>query len=96
MDDGQEEMEAQLSSLASWIDVNHKEMKAIIMADLEEMEAAAQINQEEWKVMDSEVNPEATEAIVEWQEVCNEEKNVDTIGALKDQYRGWHLAVTCH
>jgi hypothetical protein len=41
MEDGQEEMKAQLSSLASWIDVNHEEMKAIIMADLREMEVAA-------------------------------------------------------
>jgi hypothetical protein len=39
MDDGQEEMKAQLASLASWIDANRKEMNAKIDTTTEKMDA---------------------------------------------------------
>jgi hypothetical protein len=65
MDKGEETMKAQMGCHTPPIDVNCKEMKAIIKADLEEMEGAAQISQKELKVRDFEVNPKATEAIAE-------------------------------
>jgi hypothetical protein len=45
------------------------------------------------KVTDLEANPEATQAVMEKQEVRNEEMIVDAIGALEDRYRDRHLAV---
>jgi hypothetical protein len=33
---------------------------------------------------------------VEWQEVCEEEMNIDTIRALVDRYGDWCLTVRCH
>jgi hypothetical protein len=47
----------------------------------------------ELKATGLEENPEAMEAVMEQQEVQNEELNVDTIGALGDQYGVRHLAV---
>jgi hypothetical protein len=48
---------------------------------------------EKMEVAVLEANPEAMEAIVEWQELCNEEVKVDTIGSLEGRHMDWHLVV---
>jgi hypothetical protein len=77
MDDGQEEMKAQVGSLTCWIDVNQEEMKAMLDACLEKMEA----------------NPGELQYVVVHQEVPKEEAVVEMIRALKDRPGGWNLAV---
>lgn len=59
----------------------------------EPREATVETSQEEVKATDLEANQEATEAVVEGQNVCNEEMNMDTIGALEDRYGDRLLAV---
>jgi hypothetical protein len=47
----------------------------------------------ELKAIDLEATQEEVEVIVEQQDISNEEINVETVKALEDQYRDWHLAV---
>jgi hypothetical protein len=54
-----------------------------VKTGFEEMEAVVETSQEELKVIYLEANPEASEVIVDQQEVHNEEMNVDVIKALK-------------
>jgi hypothetical protein len=70
MDDGQEEMKAQVGSHASRIDVNQEEMKAMLDACLETLEA----------------NPEELQSVAVNQEIPKEEVAVEMIRALKDRY----------
>jgi N-acetylglutamate synthase-like GNAT family acetyltransferase len=70
MDDRQEEMKAQVSSLASQIVVNQDEMKAMLNACLEKMEA----------------NPGELQSVAVHQDVPREDVIVEMIGALKDRY----------
>jgi hypothetical protein len=57
------------------------------------MEARLEESLDKMEAMDLEANPEATDAIMEWQDVCKEEKNGDIIGELENQYGDQHLAV---
>jgi hypothetical protein len=63
-------------------------------AVLEEMEVAVDVFEERLAKMDTKVS-EATDAVVEQQEVRNEKMNVDTIWAFENQYGCRRLAVRC-
>jgi hypothetical protein len=60
------------------------------------MEAAVDVFEERLDKMDTtdlEANPEETEAVVERQEIQNEEAAVGTFRALEDRYGDRHVAV---
>jgi hypothetical protein len=75
-------MEACLGKTEARIETSHEQIDTEINTGLEEVEA-----------MDLEANSEETEAVVEWQEIPNEEAAVGTIGALEDQHGDRHLAI---
>jgi N-acetylglutamate synthase-like GNAT family acetyltransferase len=76
----QEKMKAQAASFASQISANQEELKAMLNACLEKMEA----------------NPGELHSIAVHQKLCKEEAAVETIEAMEDRYGDWHLAVGCH
>jgi hypothetical protein len=77
------------------VKANPKKMKG----GLEEMEAAVDIFKERLDIidtMDLEANSEEKEVIAEQQDIPTEEAALDVIGALKDRYGDWHLAMRRH
>jgi hypothetical protein len=73
MDDGQEEIKAQVGSLAFRIDPNQEEMEAMLYACLGKTEAYPEM---------TEANPEETESAAEHPEVPKEDATVETLGTL--------------
>jgi hypothetical protein len=62
----------------------------------EEMEAAVvtfEESSDKMEIEDLEENSKATEAVVKWQELRNEQMNVDNIGSLEDRHDDRHLVV---
>jgi hypothetical protein len=64
--------------------VHHERLIARMVSQLEKMEAT-----------DLEANPEEIESKTVYEEVPKEEGTAETLGALKEQYGDWHLAVGC-
>jgi hypothetical protein len=60
------------------------------------MEAKIKPDSEEMNAKESEADLQKIEDMAEHQDVLNEETTLETIGFLKDQYRGWHLSVRFH
>jgi hypothetical protein len=77
MDDGEEEMKAQVGSLASRIDANQEEMKAMLDPCLEKMEA----------------NPAELQYVAVQQKDLTEEAELEMIGVLKDRHGERYLDV---
>jgi hypothetical protein len=94
MDNRQEDMKAQVGSLASWIDANQEEMKTTVSTNLQKMKSWL----EEMKAYleKQEANPEGTKSTMEHEEVPKEESAVKTARALKKRYGDQHIAVGHH
>jgi hypothetical protein len=67
-------------------DAHRERMMARMDSQLEKVEAC---------LVKMEASPEEIEIKVEHEEVPKEEATVETFGALKEQYKDWHLAGRC-
>jgi hypothetical protein len=79
-----EKMDANQEEFMANLDAHQERMIAKMDASIEGLEAC---------VGRLQANRENSDAVAKHQEVPNEEAEVETVGALKDRYGDWHLAV---